>query len=45
MNAAPAPAPVDDGTLGRLVAAAPVLSAATRARLAALLAPSKGVKR
>lgn len=39
MNAAPAP--VDDGTLDRLVAQAPRLSAETRARLAALLAPTK----
>ncbi|WP_197426457.1 hypothetical protein [Microbacterium sp. PAMC 28756] len=45
MNAAPAPAPVDDGTLDRLVAAAPPLSPDVRARLAALLAPSKGAKR
>ncbi|MBM7465307.1 hypothetical protein [Microbacterium esteraromaticum] len=45
MNAAPAAAPVDDGTLDRLVAAASALSSATRARLAALPAASKGAKR
>lgn len=43
MNAAPDP--VDDGTLGRLVATAPPLSDALRARLAALLASTQGSKR
>lgn len=43
MNATPAP--VDDGTLARLVAAAPPLSVDARSRLAALLAPSKKTKR
>lgn len=43
MNAAPLP--VDDGTLERLVAEAPRLSTDTRARLAALLAPTKGSER
>lgn len=45
MNAAPAPAPVDDGTVARLVATAPPLSVDARARLAALLAPVKGAER
>lgn len=44
MNAAPAPAPVDDGTIARLVAAAPRLSDATRARLAVLLTPAPAVE-
>ncbi|MDH5134612.1 MULTISPECIES: hypothetical protein [unclassified Microbacterium] len=45
MNAAPAPTPVEDGTLDRLVAAAPPLSTTIRARLTALLAPAPELKR
>lgn len=40
-----APVAVDDGTLDRLVAAAPPLSDATRSRLAVLLAPTQERKR
>ncbi|MGX1694071.1 hypothetical protein ACWIBQ_01630 [Microbacterium keratanolyticum] len=45
MIAAAVPAPVEDGTIARLVAAAPPLSADARARLTALLAPTKEAKR
>ena len=45
MNAAPAPAPVDDGTVARLVATAPPLSVVAGACHAALLAPVKGAER